>query len=84
LTILLYRWHLSIAVSFFKIFKNGVFAISWYLSLTSTGTVKTVLPTQILKNHFKSPDICFKIAQTIFKKDPQIYFVGEKSPKLAN
>jgi hypothetical protein len=26
-----------------------------------------------LKNHFKSPDICFKIGQTIFKKDPQIF-----------
>jgi hypothetical protein len=36
-----------------------------------------------LKNHFKSPDIWFKIAQTIFKKDPQSYFLGEKSPKLA-
>jgi hypothetical protein len=32
-------------------FKNGVSFITRYFSLKSTGTVKTGLPTQILKNH---------------------------------
>jgi hypothetical protein len=36
-----------------------------------------------LKNHFKGPDIYFKNVHNIFKKDPQMYFLGEKSPKLA-
>jgi hypothetical protein len=38
---------------------------------------------QNFKNLLKSPDICFKIVQNIFKKDPQISFLREKSPKLA-
>jgi hypothetical protein len=49
--------------------------------MKSTGTGKIGLPIQITKKiteHFKSPDIGLKNAQTIFQKNSQISFFGEK------
>jgi hypothetical protein len=51
-----------------------------------TGTVKTVLPTQITEKSlkwFKSLDIVLKIPRTFFKRNPKFAIFGEKSAKLA-
>jgi hypothetical protein len=39
--------------------------------------------TQKSLEHFKNPDIGLKNAPNIFQKNPQICFLGGKSPKLA-
>jgi hypothetical protein len=68
-----------------------VFAVSFislYFSLRSTGTVKTGLPTQILKNHehFKSPYIGLKmrVVSTFFKRIPKFAFFRRKIPLVGN
>jgi hypothetical protein len=60
-----------------------------YFALQSTGTVtvKTVLPTQISKIFLTILNVQIPVwsknALSIFQKNPKIFFLGEKSPKLA-
>jgi hypothetical protein len=57
-----------------------------YFAQQSIGTVKTGLPTQILKNHFNTLKVkimVYKGPRTCFRRIPKFAFLGGKSSKLA-